>query len=270
MAKKFHFDDEFEDDIVEKQEEKIPKSKVDSLYSSKEEPYVEKKEDTKIDLIFSKFNDEKTVDDTIPFVNAHSLDDEEIEEDEDEDIMVTKKKKLKAWHIVLIVFVLIIALFFGYIYFLTNTDGPVFGNRCEGVTSINIDARKNTISKMKSKYSQIKDLTIEIVCKEIKVDIVFKDNMDKDKAKKIAEETVKTLDTNVGLSKDDGKTYSQLFGYIKNEAQYDCQLYLVSNKAKDFPIYGTKHHIKDKFSYTYASVKDKESKEKAEKTLEKK
>lgn len=266
MAKKFHFDDEFDDDIEVKQEANS-KSKVDSLYSSKEEPYHEKKEDTKIDLIFSKFNDEKTVEDTIPFVNSHSLDEDDIEEDGN---MVKKKKKIKTWQIVLIVFVLLIALFFGYIFFLTNTDGPVFGNRCDGVTAINIDARKNTISKMKSKYSEIKDLTIEIVCKEVKVDIVFKDNMDKSKAKTIGEETVKTLDTNVGLSKDDGKTYSQLFGYIKNEAQYDCQLYLVSEKAKDFPIYGTKHHSKDKFSYTYASVKDKKSKEKAEKTLEKK
>jgi len=67
--------------------------------------------------------------------------------------------------------------------------------------------------------------------------------------------------------KEDGKKYSSLFGYENNVAQYEVNLFLESNKSKDFPIYGTKHVQKDKFSYTLASVKDQESKEKAESTL---
>jgi flagellar basal body-associated protein FliL len=177
-----------------------------------------------------------------------------------------KKKKIKGWQIALIVFAVLIIGFFGYIFILTNNDGPVYGDRCEGITTINVDAKDATIKTIKDKYSSIEDLTIEVVCKEVKIDIVFKDKMNTSKAKKIAEETAKTLDDNVGLDKE-GKTYSSLFGYIDNVAQYDCQLYLVSNDSSDFPIYGTKHHSKDSFSYTYASVKDEKSKNKAEATL---
>ena len=223
MAKRFHFDDEFEDDIVEVNNSTIEKSKE----------------------------------------NTEKIDIEEVEEVD----MAKKKKKIKPWQIILLVFVLVDVTFLGYIFFLTNNDGPVFGNRCDGITAISSDAKDETITVMKDKYSDITDLTIEIVCKEVKVDITFKEGMSTKTAKKIAEETVKTLDENVGIEKDDGNTYSQLFGYIKNEAQYDCQLYLLSENSEDFPIYGTKHHSKDSFSYTYASVKDEDSKNKAEATL---
>lgn len=220
MAKRFHFDDEFEDDVVEEVKPVVETSTKNTKSTSK------------------KTKKAKT------------------------------SKKLKPLHIVLLIFVLAIVIFFGYIFLLTNNDGPVYGNRCDGVTVISADAKSATISAMKEKYSDITDLTIEVVCKEVKVDITFKEGMSTKKAKSIGEEVVQTLDTNVGLSKDEGDTYSELFGYIKNEAQYDCQLYLVSENSEDFPIYATKHHSKDKFSYTYASVKDEASKKKAQETLE--
>ena len=94
-----------------------------------------------------------------------------------------------------------------------------------------------------------------------------KDGMETKKAKSIAEETIQILDKLVGKKKENGKKYSSLFGYENNVAQYEVNLFLESNKSKDFPIYGTKHVQKDKFSYTLASVKDQESKEKAESTL---
>lgn len=182
---------------------------------------------------------------------------------------IKKKKKLKPWVIVLLTILLICLIFVGYVFLLANNDGPVYGSRCDGVTTVNIDARNNTITQMKKKYSQIKDLTIEVTCRQIKIDITFEDKMSTKKGISIGEEVVKTLDKEVGLDKDEGKTYSQLFGYLKNEAQYDCQLILMYNDSKDYIIYGTKHHNADKFSYTYSSVKDEDSKEKAEETLKK-
>ena len=86
-------------------------------------------------------------------------------------------------------------------------------------------------------------------------------------AQKIAENVVQTLDKLVGKPKEDGKTYSTLFGKIDKVSQYEVNLYLTSQDSKDFPIFGTKHVQNDEFSYTLASVKDKESKEKAESTL---
>ena len=94
------------------------------------------------------------------------------------------------------------------------------------------------------------------------------DGIDTDKAIGIAEKSVQILDDLVGQSKEEGKTYSQLFGYIDNEGQYEVELFLQSKNNDDFPIYGTKHVQNDEFSYTLSSVKDEESYQKAKDTLE--
>ena len=115
MAKRFHFDDEFEDDIVEVNNSTIEKSKE----------------------------------------NTEKIDIEEVEEVD----MAKKKKKIKPWQIILLVFVLVGVIFLGYIFFLTNNDGPVFGNRCDGITAISSDAKDETITVMKDKYSDANNIT---------------------------------------------------------------------------------------------------------------
>lgn len=219
-----------------------------------------------------QFDDEieEVVDDNVVDNNLNENIDVIADYNEEEEVgMAKKKKKLKPWVIVLLVIVLVVGLFGAYLIKLANNDGPVYGNRCDGAYAINVDARNNTISAMKEKYSDITDLTIEINCKQIQFDITFVDEMNTKKAIDIAEKVVQSFDDEVGLTKDEGKTYSQLFGYLKNEAQYDCQLTLSSKNSKDFTIYGTKHHSLDEFSYTYASVKDEDSKNKAQETLNK-
>ena len=89
------------------------------------------------------------------------------------------------------------------------------------------------------------------------------------KAQTIAEKAVQTLDELVGQPKEDGKTYSQLFGTINGETQYEVDVFMVSENSEDFPMYGIKHTSKDDFSYTLASIKDKESYNAARDTLEK-
>lgn len=251
MAQRFEFNDDIENEETAETVE----------FNQEESKDLEKQ------ITTQKFVFEDEIEDNVVNKEDASLEDSELN---NEDVNMAKKKKLKPWVIVLLGLILAGIVFIVYIFTLTNNDGPVYGNRCEGVTAVNIDARNNTVSTMKSKYSDIKDLTIEITCRQIKVDITFVDKMDTNKGIKIAEETVKTLDEQVGLPKDEGKTYSRLFGYINNEAQYDCQLILMSNDSKDFTIYGTKHHSLDEFSYTYSSVKDEDSKNKAEQTLNKK
>lgn len=253
MSRKFRFDDE--DDFFGDDQDQFPKVKENINSQVKQESVFE--EDKYQKTREYQFNDTFDLDEF-----------EEIGEDEVAKKGKNKRKGIKTWQIVLIVIMIPIVLFFGYIFFLTTNDGPVFGNRCEGLTAINIDAKTSTVNAMKKKYSSIKDMSIEIICRQIKVDIEFKDKMKVSDAKKIAEESVKLLDDNVGLPKN-GKTYSNLLGYIKNEAQYDVELYMLSNNSSDFPIYGTKHHSKQSFSYTYASVKHKDSKNKAENTLKK-
>ena len=87
------------------------------------------------------------------------------------------------------------------------------------------------------------------------------------KAKQIAEKTVQTLDGLVGKPKENGKTYSTLFGKIDNIYQYEVNLYLTSKNSEDFPIYGTKNVQNDDFSYTLSSIRDKDSANKAKETL---
>lgn len=180
------------------------------------------------------------------------------------------KRKLKWWHYCLIVFVILVVVFGIYLIKSANNDGPVYGNRCEGLVELPKDNMTATETAMKEKYSEISEISFEIACKQLKLDIVYKDKMDTKKAKSIAEEAVQYLDKQVGKEKEKDATYSNLFGTINGQLQYEVNLYLVSNDSKDFPIYGTMSSKTDKFSYTYASVKDEKSKKEAEETLKEK
>lgn len=178
-----------------------------------------------------------------------------------------KKFKWKKWHFVCIGFVVLCLMFLFYIIFASSNEGPVYGNRCEGIMEIERSHIDQTIEEIQKKHSDIQTISMEIACKQLKVDIVFKDKMNKKDAQVIAEEAVQVLDKHVGKTKDKGKTYSHLFGYENNVTQYEVNLFLESNDSADFPIYGTKHVQNDKFSYTYASVRDKASRDKALETL---
>lgn len=234
MAKRFHFDDE---DIQEQEYE--------------------------FDNQYENFNDMNET-----FENT----DVEQSFEEDNQSMVKKKKKFvwKWWHYLLIILVVLMIAFGIYIFNASQNDGPVYGTRCEGMVTIPSDNITSTINTMKKEYSQIKDLTIEVECRELRVDIVFEDGMSTKKAQSIAEKTVQTLDDLVGKPKEDGKKYSTLFGTIDGVTQYEVDLFMVSENSEDFPMYGIKHTSKDEFSYTLASIKDQKSYDAARETLEKK
>lgn len=237
MAKRFSFDDE--DDYLDESKQ--------SFHSEVKKEYSEPKS-----------------------YQGINVDDNVTNQQSDEDNLMAKKKKKfvwKWWHFVLVgLFALFIA-FAVYIFILSNNDGPVYGNRCQGIATIPKDTITYTISEVKKNHSEVKDITMEIACKQLKVDIVFEDGMKTKKAKSIAEEAVQILDDAVGMSKEEGKTYSTLFGYSNNIAQFEVNLFLESENSDDFPIYGTKHVKNDEFAYTLASVKDQESKDKALNTL---
>ncbi len=194
-------------------------------------------------------------------------------EEEDEQPMKKKGKKKfvwKWWHYLLIVLGVLFILFMVYIFILSNNDGPVYGKRCEGIVEISKDLKDAAIDTSQKNHSEIEKLDIEIVCKQIKVDIQFKAGMKAADAQKIAEDVVLTLDKLVGKPIENGKKYSTLLGKIDNVSQYEVNLYLKSADSEDFPIYGTKHVQKDEFSYTLASIRDKDSYDKARETLDKK
>lgn len=241
MAKKFQFDDE---DDIENQDYQ-EHSHIDTFEEMKE-----KKIEPKISEYTGQFD---------------HFDEEDIEP------MVKKKKGKfvwKWWHYLLIALGVLFILFMVYIFILSSNDGPVYGNRCEGIVEISKDLKTAAIDTAKKDHSEIKDIDIEIACKQLKIDITYQENMKAKDAEKIAEDVVLTLDKLVGKPKENGKTYSTLLGKIDNVSQYEVNLFLVSEKSEDFPIYGTKHVQNDEFSYTLASIKDKDSYEKARETLD--
>lgn len=244
MAKKFQFDDE--DDLQDYQYT----SRVDEFKNLKEDSSKEKT------ILLDEFEDEENLD---------------LQDEDDIQVPKSKKRKLKWrwWYYVIIVLFVLFVLFAVYIFMTSRNNGPVYGNRCDDVVSINKDLRTSAIDTVKNEYKdEILDYDIEVVCKQVKIDITFVDGIDTKRAIEIAEKSVQVLDNLVGQTKDEGKTYSQLFGYIDNEAQYEVDLFLQSQNSEGFPIYGTKHVQNDEFSYTLSSVKDQESYQKAKDTLE--
>ena len=241
MAKRFQFDDE-DDDIEDQYQQPSHIDELESMRMAKSA---------------QSMNQDEYTDEFESF------------DDEDNQPMSKKKKKFvwKWWHYLLIGLGVLLIAFAAYIFFASQNDGPVYGKRCEGIVSINKDLQAATIDTMKKEYSEIQDLSLSTECRQLKVDIIFKDGMSTKKAKQIAEKTVQTLDRLVGKPKENGKTYSTLFGKIDNIYQYEVNLYLTSKNSEDFPIYGTKNVQNDDFSYTLSSIRDKDSANKAKETL---
>lgn len=251
VAKKhFSFEDDSANDLHQTR----------SIKPIKEESYVNDLNKEKKNM--TVFKDDFAPQDTRPYGVVH--DDDDMNEEQP---MKTKKKfKLKIWHCVIAAMALLVVIFLVYCMIMTNESGPVYGDRCKGMLTIDKKYRTQTISTIKSKYSQVKSMDMEIACKELKIDITFESGMSTAKAKSIGEEAAKTLDGLVGRSKVSGSSYSDLFGTYKNVNQYEVDLYMTSSNSDDFPIYGTKHVGTDSYNYTLASVKDAASKKQAEAT----
>ena len=260
MAKQFRFDDEDEN----MEEEYEQPSHIDELENMREENNDDDSEEEPFELM----QDEFVPNEYINLEEELYEDNEENEEEEEEPVSKKKKKfEWKWWHYVLIGLGVLFIIFMVYIFAVTSGDGPVYGDRCEGIETISNDLIKAATEDAKKAHSEIASLDYEIACRQLKVDIVFNDGTSTKKAKSIAEDAVQILDKLVGKSKDEGKTYSNLFGTIDGVTQYEVNLYLKCEDNEDFPIYGTKNVQNDEFSYTLASVKDKDSYEKARETL---
>ena len=120
MARKFQFDDE-DDDQKDYQET----SHIDELENMK-----------------ATQNDE-SVTDTYEYTDEYSSEEEDIHP------MAKKKKKFvwKWWHYVLIVFGVLFIAFSIYIFLESRNNGPVYGDRCQGIVEISNDLRKAAINK---------------------------------------------------------------------------------------------------------------------------
>ncbi len=167
-----------------------------------------------------------------------------------------KKLKLKKWHVTITVIALFAIIFTIVIAIMASEDGPVRGDRCEGLITIKSGVLKEAENTIQKSYDKVESIKTEIACKTIKTDIVFKEGTHYTYAKTVSQALVKKIDSLQGLSKDKGSDYSSLFNTYKNVRQYEINFYMTCKGNADFPMYGTKVANKDGFNYSYASIKD--------------
>ncbi len=176
------------------------------------------------------------------------------------------KKKIQTKYIVLGIVAVLVLAFGIYLYRALKDEGPVYGDRCEGLVTVQKSVLDDTMNEAKSKYSSIASIDIETACKQFKVDIVFNNGTSAKTAEEVSKEVVKILDSKGGQSAYEGSSYSELLNKHNGVKQYEVNFYLTGGNDTDYPIYGTKQAGKDDIGFTLSSVKDQETTNKAKAT----
>ncbi len=176
------------------------------------------------------------------------------------------KKKIQTKYIVLGIVAVLVLAFGIYLYSALKDEGPVYGDRCEGLVAVQKSVLDDTMNEAKSKYSSIASIDIETACKQFKVDIVFNNGTSAKTAEEVSKEVVKILDSKGGQSAYEGSSYSELLNKHNGVKQYEVNFYLTGGNDTDYPIYGTKQAGKDDIGFTLSSVKDQETTNKAKAT----
>ena len=110
------------------------------------------------------------------------------------------KKKIQTKYIVLGIVAVLVLAFGIYLYSALKDEGPVYGDRCEGLVTVQKSVLDDTMNEAKSKYSSIASIDIETACKQFKVDIVFNNGTSAKTAEEVSKEVVKILDSKGGQS----------------------------------------------------------------------
>ncbi|WP_298092949.1 hypothetical protein [uncultured Catenibacterium sp.] len=176
------------------------------------------------------------------------------------------KKKIQTKYVVLGIVAVLLLAFGIYLYSALRDEGPVYGDRCEGLVTVQKSVLDDTMNEAKSKYSSIASIDIETACKQLKVDITFNNGTSVKTAEEVSKEVVKILDSKGGQAAYEGSSYSELLNKHNGVKQYEVNLYLTGGNDTDYPIYGTKQAGKDDIGFTLSSVKDQETTNKVKAT----
>lgn len=214
--KRFRFDDEFEEDL--------------QPLKTKEEP-INNIEEKPVANSIDKNNEEKSMG------------------------KGKKKRRIKKRWIALLLLFLIIIIFIVYVFVAGGNDGPVYGDRCASLISIDEDKFTSVKDNIKAD-ANINSIDIEVDCRIIKISMNFVDNITSDNAKQLATNALHTLDDALGQPKSEGSAYSELLGTANGRGQYNVEFVLTSNGDTNFPIFGTKHPSSDEISFTGANIID--------------
>lgn len=166
------------------------------------------------------------------------------------------KGKIKPIYIAIGLFVAIVVLMMGYVWIVSSHDGPVYGHRCEGMTEISDETMTSVVDERKANDSALADLSIEIDCKTIKINMTMAEDVDEESAKQSAIAILSALDSSVGLSKSNSESqYSDLFGTANGKTQYHVD-FVIKGSSDVYPIFGTKHPLSDEINFTLNTARD--------------
>ena len=161
------------------------------------------------------------------------------------------KKKFKTIYLVPVIFLLVVVAIGLSVFQSLFQDGPIYGERCTGVTEIATEDVEVAQSSITSNYSSIDELQIEVKCKTIAVDLVLKEGANEQSVSEICDAILTAIDEEVGLSKSNSESkYSDLFGTYNGKTQYHVD-FIIEGSEDIFPIFGTKHPSTDEITYTY-------------------
>lgn len=160
-------------------------------------------------------------------------------------------KKFKTIYLVPVIFLLIVIIVGLSVFQSLFQDGPIYGERCTGVTEIASEDVEAAETAVKTAHSTIEKLEIEVRCKTIAVDLTLKSGADQTSVSEICDAVLAAIDQEVGLSKSNSESkYSDLFGTYNGKTQYHVD-FIIEGEEDIFPIFGTKHPSSDEVAYTY-------------------
>lgn len=197
----------------------------------------------------------------------------EIEEPRGEETLKKKKRKfkLKIWHIVLLVFVLIVGIFFTYIFASTSNDGPVYGDRCAVLVEVD-ETKFNEVAQQMIAVDGIQFVEIKKDCRIIDILIAYDDYVGAADAQELARQTLQTLDLALGQEKENEEDpYSKVFGFANGRGQYNVNFRLRSIGASpEFPMFGTKQPKEGDIVFTMSTPANQETTDKVNGTADQK
>lgn len=137
--------------------------------------------------------------------------------------------------------ILIIVMFAIFARMIFSNGDSEYGERLKGITKLDANLPKEIMEETKE-LNEVDNLVIRVQGKIIYTTIYFKEGTKKDKAKEIANNTLKKYDEKIMKDYD--------FGYLLKENIKETEVKEGEEPKKGFAIAGTKHPETDKISWT--------------------
>lgn len=166
-----------------------------------------------------------------------------------------RKPKITKMKAIILVLVAIVVVFLLYIFLSSNNKGPVYGDRCASLLTLD-NAKLEEAAKATGYENDdnIKSVNFTKDCRTIELTIEFSSIIGVVDAENYATTVLHTLDDLVGYEKPEGSSWSNLLGTSEGRGQYNVNIILKSEgDTAGFPVFGTKQPKKDAIAFSDSS-----------------